>query len=121
MPPRTAKHPAHRLQDMLLAITAIERYSRGLTLSTMRRKPLVRDAIERNRERLSEASRHLPESVKRKKPEVPWRAIADLGDVLRHAYDRIDERVIWDTVTHDLPGLKLAVLDLQKSTSDPPG
>jgi uncharacterized protein with HEPN domain len=44
-------------------------------------------AMERYLERLSEASRHVPQELKEKHPEVDWRGVADIGNVLRHAYD----------------------------------
>ena len=91
------------------AIEAIERYAAGKGLSAYRRDVMLRDAVERNLERLSEATRHLSPSLRRLRPETPWRDIADLGNVLRHAYDRVDERVVWDTLKKHLPPLKAAV------------
>jgi uncharacterized protein with HEPN domain len=42
--------------------------------------------------------------------DVPWRQIRDLGNLLRHAYDKVDLEIIWHTITDDLPPLKAAVL-----------
>jgi uncharacterized protein with HEPN domain len=39
-------------------------------------------------------------------PDVPWRDIRDMGNFLRHEYDRVDLAVVWRTVTDDLPPLK---------------
>ena len=65
--------------------------------------------MERYLERLSEASRHVPQELKEKHPEVDWRGVADIGNVLRHAYDQVSDRRIWDTMTDDLPLLKAAI------------
>jgi uncharacterized protein with HEPN domain len=43
---------------------------------------------------------------------VPWRDIADLGNLLRHAYHRVDVDVLWHTAKADLPGLKVVILRL---------
>jgi uncharacterized protein with HEPN domain len=43
-------------------------------------------------------------------PDVPCRQIRDLGNLLRHAYDKVDLEIIWRTVTDDLPPLKAAML-----------
>ncbi|MFI5022124.1 MAG: DUF86 domain-containing protein [Alphaproteobacteria bacterium] len=106
---KQTRSPRQRLHDILDAIEAIERYAAKKDLSAYRRDVMLRDAVERNLERLSEASRHLPPSLKRLRPETPWRDIADLGNVLRHAYDRVDERIVWDTLKKDLPSLKTAI------------
>lgn len=45
-----------------------------------------RDIVERNLEVISEASRRLPDDLKATQSHVDWRVLADLGNVLRHAY-----------------------------------
>ena len=45
-------------------------------------------------------------------PDVPWPQIASIGNQLRHAYDRIDPRIIWNIIERDLPELEAAVSDL---------
>jgi uncharacterized protein with HEPN domain len=70
---------------------------------------VTRDVVERNLERISEASRHIPEDLKARHPSIGWRLIADLGNVLRHAYDQIEDERIWQIVSQDLAPLKAAV------------
>ncbi len=106
---RPGRSPRQRLHDMIEAIAAIERYIAGKDLDEFRRDPMLRDAVERNLERLSEASRHVPDELKALRRDTPWRAIADIGNVLRHAYDRVSERIVWNTLVNDLPPLKSAV------------
>ena len=50
---------------------------------------------ERGLEILSEASRHLPDELKSRHPHIPWRNVAGIGNVLRHAYEKISAPVIW--------------------------
>jgi uncharacterized protein with HEPN domain len=71
---------------------------------------LVRQAVERNLEIVSEASRHLPDEVNARQAEVPWRAVAAIRNVLRHTYDEVIDERVWQIVTDELPGLKAAVL-----------
>ncbi len=103
--PRTAD----RLGHILTAITAIDDYTAGKTLADFQSNRLLADAVERNIERLSEASRHLPDELKAGYPDIPWREIADIGNVLRHAYDRVAPERIWQIVTDDLAPLREAV------------
>ena len=98
--------------DMQDAIELIERYTAGKTEIQFTRDSMMRDAVERNIERLSEASRHLTDDIKLSEPAIPWRAIADIGNVLRHGYDRVNPHRVWEVVERDLSVLKPAILRL---------
>ncbi len=98
-----------RLAHILRAIAAIERVTKGRTLEQYGADPDLAAMVERYLERLSEATRHVPEALKQKHPEVDWRGVADIGNVLRHAYDQIADRRIWQIVTSDLEPLRSAV------------
>ena len=65
-----------RIEHMLAAIAGIERLTRSKSLGDYADDVDTAAAVERHFERLSEASRHLPESIRQKHPEVPWRAVA---------------------------------------------
>ena len=97
-----------RLRHILEAITAIERLSAGKTLADYSADPDMAAAIERYIERISEASRHLPDDLKASQPQIERRGVADVGNVLRHAYDQISDRRIWQIITDDLAPLKTA-------------
>ena len=90
---------------MLEAAQAVQRLASGKTLTDYRADPDLAAAIERHLERLSEASRHLPSSLKNDHPQIDWRGVADIGNVLRHAYDQVIDRRIWQTITEDVPEL----------------
>ena len=98
-----------RLGHILAAITAISDYTAGKTLADFQSDRLLADAVERNIERLSEASRYLADELKAEYPDIPWREIAGIGNVLRHAYDRVAPERIWQIVTDDLTLLREAV------------
>jgi uncharacterized protein with HEPN domain len=98
-----------RLRHILDAIAAIERLTAGKTLADYSGNPDMAAAIERYIERLSEASRHVPDDLKTSQPQMEWRAIADVGNVLRHTYDQVSDRRIWQIITDDLAPLRTAV------------
>ncbi|MEO7224175.1 MAG: HepT-like ribonuclease domain-containing protein [Devosia sp.] len=66
-------------------------------------------AVVRALEIISEASRGLPEDLRARHPEIPWRAVAGAGNVYRHDYDGVQERYILRTVREALPPLLAAV------------
>jgi uncharacterized protein with HEPN domain len=68
---------------------------------------MLRMAVERLLEIISEASRHLPSEITATEPRINWRRLADLGNWLRHAYHRTDPGILWDMVENDLEPLRL--------------
>jgi uncharacterized protein with HEPN domain len=65
--------------------------------------------IERNIARISEAAGHVPADVRAAHPDIPWRQVVGIGNVIRHDYDEIDDLVMWTTATEKLLPLKAAV------------
>jgi uncharacterized protein with HEPN domain len=99
---------ADRLRHMLEAITRIETLTADRTFDDYAADWVARDAIERNLERVSEASRHVPSDLKAQHRSIPWRAVAGLGNILRHDYPRVKDPRVWQIVSQDLAPLKAA-------------
>jgi uncharacterized protein with HEPN domain len=66
-------------------------------------------AVERGLEIISDASRHVPAELKALAPEIPWRQIAAIGNLLRHEYQRADVTATWNIVEVWLPTLAIAI------------
>jgi uncharacterized protein with HEPN domain len=94
------------LADIVENVERIEGYVRGLDRERFARDGRTRDAVERCLERICEATRRLGDRARVLMPDQPCADIRGLGNRLRHAYDRVSAGVIWDTATHDLPGLQ---------------
>ena len=64
---------------------------------------------------VSEASRRLPDDLKRRQPGVDWQAVAAAGNVYRHEYEVVDNALIWYTVQHGLTSVaRVAEAELQR-------
>jgi uncharacterized protein with HEPN domain len=87
-----------RLLHILDAIETIEGFCIGKTEAQYRSDRMLRDAVERNLERISEASRHVPDAFKASYPQIQWRGIADIGNILRHGYDHVLDARIWQVI-----------------------
>jgi uncharacterized protein with HEPN domain len=93
---------------MLHGIAAVDSFLIGVDLSRYRSDLLVRSAVERQLQIITEAAFRLGDDADRLCPSVDWRGIRGLGNVLRHAYDVIDDALIWETVQSKLPHLREA-------------
>jgi uncharacterized protein with HEPN domain len=80
------KDPSVYVRHILEAIANIEMDTAGFDFEKFRVDRRARQLVERNLEILSEASRRLPEELKEGEAQIPWRAIAGIGNVLRHDY-----------------------------------
>jgi uncharacterized protein with HEPN domain len=97
-----------RLTDIVEAVELIRGELAGITLQSLESDKRKRWLVERGIEIISEASRHLPEELKARHPEIPWSKVAGIGNVLRHEYERIAHDVLWRVVDDDLPPLEKA-------------
>ena len=103
------KDAAIYVRHILEAIDNIEADTMGYNFEKFRADRRARQLVERNLEILSEASRRLPTELKEHEAQIPWRAIAGIGNVLRHDYHETYPTVLWDTCKKDMEPLKAAV------------
>jgi uncharacterized protein with HEPN domain len=93
------------LQDMLEAERRIGEYSVGMTFEAFRGDHKTQDAVIRNLEIIGEAAKNIPESFRRKYPDLPWKEMAGMRDRLIHHYFGVNLDIVWDVVRGELPGV----------------
>jgi uncharacterized protein with HEPN domain len=108
-----------RLSDILENIDAVAEAIEGVEFGFYRNDIMLRRAVERCIEIISEASRHIPISLKMQYPDQYWDEIAKIGNLLRHHYERVDDFIIWKIGQQSLPKLRPVIVamieDVKKS------
>lgn len=74
--------------------------------------PLVQDAVIRNLEVIGEAVKGLSDDLRAANPDVPWKQIAGMRDVLIHHYFGVKLQTVWQVVAEHLPRLRERVRQL---------
>ena len=87
----------------------VAEYTDGLSREEFEKTRLVYDATLRNLELIGEAARHVPDEVRAKAPDVPWRRVVAVRNILIHGYLGIDNDVIWDVVQNEIGKLLRAL------------
>jgi uncharacterized protein with HEPN domain len=100
-----SRNPLIRLRHIQTEIESITPRLIGVQRQTFIKDYLLLRAGERALLIISEAAKSLPNQLTARYPEVDWRAVRGLGDVLRHDYNRIDPEVIWEILIGKLPEL----------------
>jgi uncharacterized RmlC-like cupin family protein/uncharacterized protein with HEPN domain len=99
------------LEDIVANIQRIESYIKGISFEEYSGDTRTMDAVERCLARISEAAMRLGDAAPGLCPNVPWADIRGIGNHLRHAYETIDQRIVWRVVTRELAPLQRACAD----------
>lgn len=99
------------IDDMIGFAKKALAYTSGLTQTDFISDSLRYDATLRNLELIGEAASHVPEAIREKHPQVPWRKIIATRNRLIHGYLGIDNDTLWSIVQSDIPVL---VSELEK-------
>ncbi len=102
MPPR--RWPL-RVRDILDSITAIQDYTRDMDFSAFAADPRTVDAVVRRFAIIGEAANNIPAEIVAAYPEIPWRDMREMRNVLVHVYFGINKRILWEAIHNDLPPL----------------
>jgi uncharacterized protein with HEPN domain len=112
------KDPLVFIEHILESIRLVEQYTSGLSEGKFFISSELQDAVIRRIEIMGEAIKNVSAQVKKKYPEVPWKEIIGMRNILIHEYFGVDLRLAWRVVKKDIPRLKKDMLKIKKQLLD---
>jgi uncharacterized protein with HEPN domain len=100
------------LKDILSAIKKIATYLQGLDYEGLAKDTLRIEGTLYNLMIIGEAAKHVPTAIREKYPDIEWRKIAGLRNIVAHEYWRVELEIIWNIISHDLPELKPQISEI---------
>jgi uncharacterized protein with HEPN domain len=94
------------LQDILDIMDKVGLFIEGMDFERFLTDDKTSFAVVRALEIIGEATKHIPSSVRRRHPQVPWMKMAGMRDHLIHGYFGIDLEIVWETATRFIPELR---------------
>ena len=94
------------LRDILQAIEAIEVFVKDMDFEGFKDSDLVSSAVIRKFEIIGETTRNIPQEIRKRYPDIPWRTMVGFRDKLIHFYFGIKHELVWETIKSRLPELK---------------
>ncbi len=108
MPPRDAAYLVDILESARLVVAFVEDMDRA----TFDEDLMAQSAVMRQLEVIGEATKRLSPEFCAAHPELPWRKMAGMRDILIHAYDHVDLHEVWHTASASVPALIEALVNL---------
>lgn len=99
------RHDIDYVADIVNAVRRISAYVRDVDREAFNERAIVQDAVIRQLLIIGEATKHLTAEYRADHPQVPWREMAAMRDILVHSYNRVDVDEVWQAATADVANL----------------
>ncbi|NPV58386.1 MAG: DUF86 domain-containing protein [Actinobacteria bacterium] len=100
------KDPRVFIAHILECIDLVEEYLRGKSVDDFMASTQLQDAVIRRIEIIGEATKNLPLEFKEKHPDIPWKEMAGMRDIIVYEYFGVDLKLTWRVASEDIKGLK---------------
>lgn len=100
------------LEDIQENCHYILEYTKRMSFSRFIKDVKTINATIKHIENIGEAARQLPDSIKNRYPDVKWKEMISLRNVLVHHYFGINHKLIWAVIHDDIPSLLQRIVQI---------
>lgn len=100
-----SRDPRLYIEDILEACQKIIRFTTSMDMADFIQDERTYDAVIRNLEIIGEAARNIPVEIQAQWPQINWREITAMRNVVAHEYFGIKDEIIWDMIQKEVPAL----------------
>ncbi len=94
-----------RIQDILSAIDSIQKRTAGMNFDEFSNNETIVKAVLYDLIIIGEAAIKIPTDIQALSPELPWRLMSDMRNIMAHEYFQVNLRITWSTIQNNLPPL----------------
>ncbi|MBU2576694.1 MAG: DUF86 domain-containing protein [Nanoarchaeota archaeon] len=113
-----SKEPLIFIEHILESIQNIESFIKNSSKNYFLKNKEKQSAVIRQIEIIGEAVKNIPDSFRKKYPDIPWIRIAGMRDKLMHHYFGVDLKTVWKVIKENLPGLKKDILNIKNELKE---
>jgi len=103
------------LQDILDAMHAIEKFVEGIDFEEFKADDKTASAVIRKFEIIGEAAKQVPEDIRKKYNQLPWKEMAGMRDRLIHFYFGVKHELVWQTIRDVIPTVKPLIQEILRN------
>ena len=108
-----------RFLDIIQAADRVTEYISDINENDFNRDSKTVDAVVRNIILIGDAATGVESAVREELPDIPWRTIVGMRNILTHEYFQVDVAKVWRTATHDMLPLASRLTAYLQSTQTP--
>lgn len=104
-----------RLRDILECIDSLSLAIVAKMQADFESDSIIQKAVLHDILIIGEAASHVSQGLRDKHPEVPWRRLSGVRNVIVHAYFSVNLDIIWQSATEDLLPLRTQIAEILKA------
>lgn len=102
-----------RIEHMIETVDSLLQFSANLPMAEYAASLEKQYAVKFAFVMLGEDAARISDEIQSKYPDIPWRKIKGLRNIVAHAYNKTDDEIIWITVTNDIEPLRQSLLQIK--------